>query len=103
MREYIELASTPETRVIEGRLGLSLVYKLRKVFTNTGVIDMTPTDVFYSKELKCLVSCKGVASKARPLTLDKYSKYTLREKQGQFSRAFKVHSDEVAFAAGNLI
>ena len=103
MREYVELALTPETRVIEGRMGMSLVYKLRKVFTNEGVVDMSPTDVFYSKELRGLVSCKGAASKARPLTLDKYGKYTLREKKGQFSRAFKVHADEIAFAATNLV
>ena len=103
MREYVELQKTPDTRVIEGRMGLSLVYKVRKVFTNTGTVDMTPTDVFYSKETKGLVSCKGQASKAIPLTLDKYGKYTLREKQGRFSRSFKVHADEIAYAAANLV
>lgn len=103
MREYVELATSPEIRVIEGRMGLSLVYKLQKVFTNDGAINMVPNDVFYSKETRGLVSCKGAASKARPLTLDKYGKYTLREKLGKFSRAFKVHADEVSHAASKLV
>jgi hypothetical protein len=106
MKEYAEFNTIPETRVVEGTMGMSLVYRLKRVFTNAGAIDMRFSNVYYSKEYKGLVSCKGRDSKARPLSLDKLGKYTLREhdpKNPKFTRPFKVHSDEISYAAHNLI
>ena len=106
MQQYAEFQLTPETRVVEGTLGFSLVYRLRRIFTNRGSIDMKYSNVFYSKEYKGLVSCKGSTSKARPLTLDKLGKYTLREhdpKNPKFTRSFKVDSDEIAHAASQIL
>ena len=104
MREYVDLAANPTQIVVDGTLGLSLVYRVQRVFTPAGAVDLSRSRYFYSKETGQLVSLKGKSSKAIPLTPDKYNKYTLREQGNNgFTRPFKVHRDEIINAANRIL
>jgi hypothetical protein len=103
---YIDLNPNPVERVIEGKLGMSLVYKVTRVRCNGTAIDMHHSDVYYSKEFSGLVSIRSANAKGRLLNVNKYGKVTLREKLANargFARPFMVHADEVAYAAALLI
>jgi hypothetical protein len=104
MQEYVALAPNSTQIVVDGTLGLSLVYRINRVFTPAGVVDLSRSRYFFSKETGQVVSLKGKHSKATPLTTDKYNKYTFRE-QGTagFTRPFKVDRDEVLHAASRLL
>jgi hypothetical protein len=105
MKTYIELSKYPTERIIQGKLGFSLLYKVTKVNVNGTHVNMNPSDVYYSKEFGGLCSIRSKSAKAKQLSLNKDGKYTLREKipGTAFSRAFTVHSDEVAYAASQLL
>ena len=102
---YIDLASSPVERIIEGRLGFSLLYKVKRVMCNGAAIDMTYSDVYYSREFGGLCSVRSANAKAKQLQTNRYGKYTLRERLSgtrAFTRPFMVHADEVEYAARQI-
>lgn len=104
MKNYAEISMTPESMVVVGRLGLQNVYKIKRVFTPVGTVDLSRNRYYYSKEVKGVVSCRGRSSKAAELKLDKNNCYTFSEKDGKgFTRPFKVHRDELIAMADAVL
>jgi hypothetical protein len=104
MKNYVEISLTPESMIVEGRLGLQNVYKIKRVFTPVGTVDLSRNRYYYSKEVGGVVSCRGRSSKASELTLDKNDCYTFSEKDGKgFTRPFKVHLDQLLAAASTIL
>jgi hypothetical protein len=102
---YIDLSPNPVERIIDGKLGFSLLYKVKRVMCNGAAIDMTYSDVYYSREFGGLCSVRSANAKAKQLQINKYGKYTLREKLSgakAFTRPFMVHADEVEYAARQI-
>jgi hypothetical protein len=102
---YIDLSPNPVERIIDGKLGFSLLYKVKRVMCNGAAIDMTYSDVYYSREFGGLCSVRSANAKAKQLQINKYGKYTLREKLSEakaFTRPFMVHADEVEYAARQI-
>jgi len=102
---YIDLSPNPVERIIDGKLGFSLLYKVKRVMCNGSAIDMTYSDVYYSREFGGLCSVRSANAKAKQLQINKYGKYTLREKMPgakAFTRPFMVHADEVEYAARKI-
>ena len=102
---YIDLSPNPVDRIIDGKLGFSLLYKVKRVMCNGAAIDMTYSDVYYSREFGGLCSVRSANAKAKQLQINKYGKYTLREKLSgakAFTRPFMVHADEVEYAARQI-
>lgn len=101
---YIDLSATPVERIVEGKLGFSLLYKVKRVMCNGAAIDMTYSNVYYSKEFGGLCSVRSANAKAKQLQINQHNKYTLREKDNKgFTKAFMVHADEVEHAARNIL
>jgi hypothetical protein len=101
---YIDLAATPVERIIEGKLGFSLLYKVKRVMCNGAAIDMTYSNVYYSNEYGGLCSVRSANAKAKQLQINQHNKYTLREKDSKgFTKAFMVHADEVEHAARKIL
>lgn len=99
MKEYVEISMTPTPMVVDGSLGLQNLYKIKRVYTAIGAVDLSMNRYYYSKELGQVVSCRGRSSKARVLELDQYGNYTLQEKAGEgFRRPFKVSRELVLHA-----
>lgn len=99
MKQYVEISATPESMVVVGCLGMQNVYKIKRVFTPVGAVDLSRNRYYYSKEVDGVVSCRGRSSKATELTLDKNNCYTFSEKDYKgFTRPFKVHRDELTSA-----
>ena len=66
---------------------------------------MNYIDVYYSREFGGLCSVRSANAKAKQLQINKYGKYTLREKLSgakAFTRPFMVHADEVEYAARQI-
>ena len=104
MKEYVELSGTPNQMVVQGTMGMQNVYKIRRVFTPVGVVDLSRNRYYYSKETGEVVSCRGRSSQATPLLTDKYNNYTFSEKRdGGFARPFKVSRNRVLEAAANIL
>ena len=102
---YIDLSPNPVERIIDGKLGFSLLYKVKRVMCNGAAIDMNYSDVYYSREFGGLCSVRSANAKAKQLQINKYGKYTLREKLSgakAFTRPFMVHADEVEYAARQI-
>jgi hypothetical protein len=102
---YIDLSPNPVERIIDGKFGFSLLYKVKRVMCNGAAIDMTYSDVYYSREFGGLCSVRSANAKAKQLQINRYGKYTLREKLSgarAFTRPFMVHADEVEHAARKI-
>ncbi len=108
LMDYAEFSKTAEYKLVEGVMGPSAVYKLKRIVANGIGIDLTLSNYYYSKELRTLVSMGrgGAGTRGRVMKMDKYRKFNLRQKMAKnesFSRGFKGDSDEICESALNQI
>ena len=107
LTDYAEFSQTAEYKLVEGVVGPTSVYKLKRIVANGTGIDLSQSNYYFCKQLNCLISMGrgGIGTKGKTLTLDKYRKYNLREKfkNTVYSRSVKVDSAEIRVSAMNQI
>lgn len=108
LTDYAEFAGTPQYMLVDGVMGPTPVYKLKRVVANGQGFDFSQNNYYFSKELRSLISMGrgGPGCRGKVLAKDKYQKYSLRQKMRgnlSFSRGVKIDSFEIAASADNQI
>ena len=107
LSDYAEFSKNSEYKLVEGVVGPTSVYKLKRIVSNGIGVDLTHSNYYFSKQLNTLISMGrgGIGTKGKTLALDKYRKYNLREKfkNTVYSRSIKVDSAEIRVSAMNQI
>lgn len=107
LSDYAEFSTTSDYKLVEGVVGPTSCYKLKRIVANGQGIDLTHSNYYFCKQLNCLISMGrgGFGTKGKRLVTDKYHKYNLRQKwrDTAFSRTLKADSEEIRVSALNQI
>lgn len=105
--DYAEFSKTADYMMVEGVVGPTACYKLKRLIANGQGIDLTQSNYYFCKQLNTLISMGrgGLGTKGKRLVTDKYHKYNLRQKwrDTAFSRSIKADSQEIRVSAMNQI